>query len=141
MTPVDQMIIPDFDIEADESPVTGISWLQTNLSLSDDFFAKVAAVEETDFSKWKQGDLVLEDSKIEGLKALSSALTHMLSFLNFRHDLMITLFEFKSEESKRTPLTPPWAGNSLKQYLQTHGVKGVEKVDLWVQRMRWTDWS
>jgi len=141
MTPVDQMIVPDFDSAADDSPLTGISWLQTNLSLSDDFFAKVADVEETDFSEWKQGYLLLEPSKIEGLKALSSAMTHLLSFLNYRRDLMISLFEFKSEESKRTSLTPPWVGNSLKQYLQTHGVNGVEEVDQWIQRMRWTDWS
>jgi hypothetical protein len=101
----------------------------------------VIKVQEELFSDWKNYHSSLTTSQIESLKAFSTTLTHLLSYLNFRHDLMMNILETNSESPQHepTPLTPPWLGTSLKSYMETQGVGGIDKVDRWLQALRWSD--
>ena len=136
-TPAQQFIIPDFYSSNTESPVQVVNWLQENLNLSDDYIASLVRVRKDLFAEWKNGSQTLTSSQVKDLKAFSSAMTRLLSFLNFRRDLMIRMLDFHNEQRHRpTPLTPPWLGTSLKAYLMNQGHRGIREVDSWVQAMR-----
>lgn len=137
-TPAQQFIIPDFYSSRTDSPMYVVSWLQENLSLSDDYIASLVRVRKDLFAEWKNGSPTLTSSQVKDLKAFSSAMTRLLSFLNFRRDLMLRMLDFHNQEERHrpTPLTPPWLGTSLKAYMMNHGHRGIREVDSWVQAMR-----
>lgn len=62
------------------------------------------------------------------VKDLSTAMTRLLSFLDFRHDLMMRVLEFHSASNQiqRTNSTPPSLGTSLRDYMLHHGGKGIK---------------
>lgn len=139
--PTYDLIVPEAYASIDESPLRSVNWFQEHLNLSDGYVANVINVREEIFSEWKNDDRQLTHSKIEDLKVFSSTLTHLLSFLNFRQDLMMNMLESSSESPRHepTPLTPPWLGTSLKSYIESQGMRGIEEVDRWVQALRWSD--
>jgi hypothetical protein len=140
-TPVQDFIIPEDYNSIDESPSSSVNWFQERLDLSDEYVAKVINVREELFSNWKNYHSGLTPSQIEKVKTFSITLTHLLSYLNFRHDLMMNILQNSSESPHHelTPLTPPWIGTSLKSYIESQGVSGLEEVDRWVQGLRWSD--
>jgi hypothetical protein len=64
-------------------------------------------------------------------------MNRLLSFLNFRRDLMMRVLEFHSDSNQiqRTEHKPPWLGASLRDYVLHHGDKGIKEVDYWVQSL------
>lgn len=137
-TPAQQFIVPDFYSSTSDSPVYAVSWLQENLSLSDEYIANLVKVRPDLFAEWKNGNPSLTSSQVKDLKAFSSTMTRLLSFLNFRRDLMLKMLEFHNPEERHRPtkLTPPWLGTSLKAYMKNHGHRGIREVDSWIQAMR-----
>jgi hypothetical protein len=135
-TSTDELIIPDVYGQADA--LSTIEWLQEHLSFSDEYLAELIGARQELFAQWKKGGQTLTSSQVRKLKKLSTAMTRLLSYLNFRRDLMMQILEFYSDSAqiRRTSFTPPWLGTSLKDYLLHHGGRGIDAVDSWVQSMR-----
>ena len=136
MRPAADLIVPD--VYAQGNPVSAVIWLQEHLEFSDEYLAKLVGVRQELFSQWKKGEQTLTTSQIRKLKLLSTAMTRLLSFFNFRRDLMMRILEFRYDDYqvRRTNFTPPWLGTSLKDYMMRHGVSGIDHVDSWVQNLR-----
>ena len=135
-TSTDEQIIPDVYGQADA--LSTVEWLQEHLSFSDEYLAELIGARQELFAQWKKGGQTLTSSQVRKLKKLSTAMTRLLSYLNFRRDLMMQILEFDSDGAhiRRTSFTPPWLGTSLKDYLLHHGGRGIDAVDSWVQSMR-----
>lgn len=128
------LIIPDV---YDADVLFAVRWLQEHLPFSDEDLAQLIGVSTELFGEWKTGAQTLSDSQIETLDDLSIAIKRLLSFYGFRRDLMVTVLEFRSESPiKRSRFTPPWLGTSLKDYMLSHGAKGIAEVDDWIQEIR-----
>lgn len=136
ITPTTELIIPD--VYGQANVVSAVDWLQENLSFSDEYLAQLIGARQELFSQWKRGGQTLTSSQVQKLKKLSTAMTRLLSFLNFRRDLMMHILEFHSDNNhiQRTSYTPPWLGTSLKDYMLSHGGKGINEVDSWVQSLK-----
>jgi len=129
-----ELIIPDV---YDPDVLSAVRWLQEHLPFSDEDLARLIGASTELFSEWKTGAQKLSDSQIETLEDLSLAINRLLSFYGFRRDLMVTVLEFRSESPiHRSRLTPPWLGTSLKDYMLSHGAKGIAEVDSWVQEIK-----
>jgi hypothetical protein len=141
-TPTHDLIVPETYASIDESPLRSVTWFQEHLNLSNRYVANVIDVREDVFDNWKSYHYPTPtESQLDDLRAFSTTLTHLLSFLNFRQDLMMNILESSSESPQHEPtcLTPPWLGTSLKSYIESQGMRGIEKVDRWVQALRWSD--
>lgn len=133
---VDQpdLIIPDV---YDPDVLSAIRWLQAHLPFSDEYLAQLIGANTELFSEWKTGAPTLSESQIETLEDFSMAINRLLSFYGFRRDLMVTVLQFRSESpTHRSRFTPPWLGTSLKDYMLSHGAKGIAEVDDWIQSIR-----
>ena len=128
------LIIPDV---YDPDVLSAVRWIQEHLPFSDEDLARLIGVNTELFSQWKTGAQTLTDSQTETLEDLSLAINRLLSFYGFRRDLMVTVLEFRSESPiPRSRFTPPWLGTSLKDYMLSHGAKGIAEVDDWIQTIR-----
>ena len=128
------LIIPDI---YDPDVLSAVRWLQEHLPFSDEDLAQLIGVSTELFCEWKTGAQTLSDSQTETLEDLSLAINRLLSFYGFRRDLMVTILEFHSESPiQRSRFTPPWLGTSLKDYMLSHGAKGIAEVDSWVQEIK-----
>jgi len=128
------LIIPDV---YDPDVLSAVRWSQEHLPFTDEDLARLIGVSTELFSEWKTGTRALTDSQIETLDNLSIAINRLLSFYGFRRDLMVAILEFRSESPiQRSRFTPPWVGTSLKDYMLSHGAKGIAEVDSWVQEIK-----
>ena len=128
------LIIPDV---YDPDVLSAVRWLQEHLPFSDEDLARLIGARTGLFSEWKTGAQALTDSQMETLENLSLAINRLLSFYGFRRDLVVSVLEFHSDSPiQRSRFTPPWAGTSLKDYLLSHGAKGIAEVDSWVQKIK-----
>lgn len=130
-----EFIIPDV---YGQDTLSAVNWLQENLSFSGEYLAQLIGTHQELFSQWEKGGHTLTRSQVRKLKHLSTAMTRLLSFLNFRHTLMMRVLEFHSDSNQieRTTSSPPWLGTSLRDYMLQHGSKGIKEVDSWVQNLR-----
>jgi hypothetical protein len=135
------MDIPTFyNNDAEEALVDKMVWVQEQFGLSDQFFSNLLGVHEKIFREWKARDQVLTTYQRKCLREFWVAMTHILSFLNFRRDLVQTMLEFENDDNigpTPTPFTPPWVGTSLKSYLESNGIAGIGEVTSWVQGLRY----
>ena len=136
ITPTAELIIPD--VYGQANAVSAIDWLQEHLSFSDQYLAELIGAGQESFAEWKRGGQTLTSAQVRKLKKLSTAMTRLLSYLNFRRDLMMHILEFHSDSDqiRRTNYTPPWLGASLKEYMLRNGGRGIDEVDSWVQSLR-----
>lgn len=133
----DDLIIPDV---YDPDLLTAVGWLQKHLPFSDQYLTHLIKAPRELFSARKRGEQTLTVSQTQTLEKLSTAINRLLSFYNFRRDLVVRVLEFHSDNQVyRTRFTPPWAGNSLKNYMLHHGAKGIAEVDAWVQEIRFAN--
>ena len=128
------LIIPDV---YDPDVLSAVRWLQEHLPFSDEYLAQLIGASTSLFSEWKTGAQALTDSQMETLENLSLAINRLLSFYGFRRDLIVSVLEFHSDSPiQRSRFTPPWVGTSLKDYILSHGAKGIAEVDSWVQEIK-----
>ena len=128
------LIIPDV---YDPDVLSAVRWLQEHLPFSDEYLAQLIGATTELFSEWKTGAQTLSDSQIQTLESLSLAINRLLSFYGFRRDLVVSVLEFHSDSPvQRSRFTPPWVGASLKDYMLSHGAKGIAEVDDWIQTIR-----
>lgn len=127
----DDLIIPDV---YDPDLLTAVAWFQEHLPFSDEYLAQLIEVPRELFSEWKKGDQTLTISQTQTLEKLSTAISRLLSFYGFRRHLVVRVLEIHTDnQGYRNKLTPPWVGNSLKNYMLLHRAKGIAEVDAWLQ--------
>jgi hypothetical protein len=129
-----ELIVPDLYAK----PVVAVDWMQKHLSFSDEYFSELIGVSWECFSQWKSGRQRLENSQVRNVENLSFALNRLLSFFGFRRDLMMLVLDCESDrhEIRRTSVTPPWLGTSLRKYMLREGSRGIHQVGCWVEKMR-----
>lgn len=135
ITPTTELLIPD--VYGQGNVVSAIDWLQENLSFSNEYLAQLIGARQELFAQWKRGGQTLTSSQVQTLENLSAAINRLLSFFNFRRDLMMRVLEFQADSNQvqRTSNSPPWLGTSLRDYMLHHGDKGIKEVDSWVQSL------
>ena len=127
------------DTEVDR--VDQVEWIEEKLGLPDSFFSNMLGVEEHLFSAWRTKNGVIPEEKQDYLKEFWQTLNHILVFLNYDVRRVLVMLEKDSVETGyiRLAFTPPWVGNSMKHYLETHGLEGIRKVNEWIQSVRFAD--
>ena len=121
----------------DPDLLSAVRWLQEHLPFSDEYLAQLIGIKTELFSEWKTGAQTLSDSQMQLLENLSLAINRLLSFYGFRRDLLVSVLESQSDSPiQRSRFTPPWVGTSLKDYMLSHGAKGIAEVDSWVQKIK-----
>ncbi|HXQ74311.1 MAG TPA: hypothetical protein VN844_27650 [Pyrinomonadaceae bacterium] len=129
-----ELIIPDV---YDPDLLSAVRWLQEHLPFSDEYLAQLIGIKTELFSEWKTGARTLSDSQMQMLENLSLAINRLLSFYNFRRDLIVSVLESQFDSPiQRSRFTPPWVGTSLKDYMLSHGAEGIAEVDSWVQEIK-----
>jgi hypothetical protein len=114
-----------------------VKWLQEHLPFPDDYLSQLIGADQELFSAWKSGEQTLTNSQEQTLESLLTTINRLLSFYNFRRDLMVRLLETQTEDRVyRDSHTPPWCGTSLKDYMLVHGAKGIAEVNNWIQTLR-----
>ena len=140
---VGQSIVPDFFQEETADALRAqVDWLVREVGLDDSFFARLVGTDEGTVSNWRALDGGLPPGGGETLRLLWHTVLHLLSFLNFDRPRVRALFQHTMPArppGEESPLTPPWAGASLKAYLERAGAEGVAKVDGWVTGLRFGD--
>jgi hypothetical protein len=131
-----------FQDDTESALISQVQWLQKELDISDRFFSNLLKVEEKAFSRWRTRKETLPEDTQDHLKEFWRMTLHILSFLNFDLKLAQMMLEHKDESKVRSvklAFDPPWIGTSMKAYLETNGPVGIQKVDQWVQAVRFAD--
>lgn len=130
-----------FQDDTESALISQVQWLQKELGVSDQFFAKLLKVEERTFFRWKTKDGTLPQKAQNHLKEFWRVILHILSFLNFDLNRVHVMLDHRDDSRVKieTPFTPPWIGTSMRAYMETNGPASIQKVDLWVQALRFAD--
>jgi hypothetical protein len=132
--------VPDyFQEESEDALRSRVRWLETEVGLGSPFFARLLRTEEKTFSAWRERRGALSREDLLGLRELWDTILHLLSFVNFDCERARQLLEFIPAATSRgegESKMPPWAGSSIKAYLETHGSGAVDDVNRWVTSFR-----
>ncbi|ETW97437.1 MAG: hypothetical protein ETSY2_44640 [Candidatus Entotheonella gemina] len=135
--------VPDFFQGEDGSArVEQLEWLRKHLSLTDDFFARVLSTDASLITEWRFGCKPLDQTLQKKVERLWRMFLHLFSMLNFDYARTRELLEAEAAPipSLSTPnFFLPWAGGSIRGYLESHGEKGVEEVNRWVISFRFAN--
>jgi hypothetical protein len=117
--------VPDYFQEDNEEALRSrVQWLEAEVSLGDPFFARLLRTDEGTFTRWRERRAALPGGQLGGLREVWEMMMHILSFVNFDSGRARRLLEHVLLADSR-PLgasqSPPWAGSSIKRYLETHG--------------------
>jgi len=132
--------VPDyFQQETEDAQRSRVQWLEAEVSLGDQFFAKMLRVEEGSFTRWKEGRTSLAGDELLGLREVWEIMMHILSFVNFdsgRARQLLTHIPAASSWNRGIAELPPWAGLSIETYLETQGITAVDDVKRWITSFR-----
>jgi hypothetical protein len=138
-----QSTVPDFFQEETADALRAqVDWLVREVGIDGAFFEKLLATDGVTFSRWREYDALLPPDEEEILRELWRMVLHLLSFLNVDQARMRDLFHQTmpaSPPGTESPLTPPWRGASLKDYLERARADGITKVAGWVTGLRFGD--
>jgi len=132
--------VPDYFQEDSEDALRSrVQWLEAEVSLGDPFFARLLRTDEETFTRWKEHRAALPRGELLGLREVWEMMMHVLSFVNFDCGRARQLLEHVPSATAHQPSAsqaPPWAGSSIKTYLEAHGSGGVADVSRWVTSFR-----
>jgi hypothetical protein len=132
--------VPDFFQEDSEDALRSrVQWLQGEIGFGDSFFTRLLRMDEGAFTRWKERRAILLHRDLLGLQDVWEMMMHILSFVNFDSDRARCLLEHIPPAVVRegeTDQTPPWAGSSIKSYLETRGPAAVGNVNRWITSFR-----
>jgi hypothetical protein len=135
--------VPDFFQEETAEALRGqAGWLAVEVGVDDAFFARLVGTDETTFSNWRGYAADLPPGGEETLRHLWRTVLHLLSFLNFDRAKVRSLFQQMMParpSGEGSALALPWAGSSLKAYLERTGAGAIDKIDGWVTGLRFGD--
>jgi hypothetical protein len=117
-------------------------WLEKHLDLKHDFFAKVLNADSPLIGHWLMGKDNLDQVQEERLGRLWWMFLHLFSLMNFEYSRAKELLEAESEQRIPSALPVqhvPWAGRSLRCYLEDWGSIAIDDVNWWLTSFRFTD--
>jgi len=132
--------VPDYFQEDSEDALRSrIQWLEGEVCLDDPFFANLLRTDGATFTHWKEHRATLPRGDLLELQEVWEMMMHILSFVNFDTGRARQLLEHVPSAASRQRVAsqaPPWAGSSIKTYLEMHGPSAVEDVTRWVTSFR-----
>jgi hypothetical protein len=135
--------VPDYFQEESEAALRSqVNWLDQQIGVGDLFFARVLRTGEDSFRDWRDYRTSFSPDRQRALRNLWQTFLHLLSFLNFDEDRVRRLLDQRVPAASgpfRSPLAPPWAGATLKAYLEDQGPGAFPEVDRWVTSFRFGD--
>jgi len=120
-----------------------VNWFIEHLEFDQNFFVKLYG----DAQPAVFGEVGLTPINVEQVTVLarfSRAMTHILAWRDFDVEDVLELLDSKPELTldvlqSPPPHAPPWFGKTLRAYLRENGLEGIERVSLWVRRLRFGD--
>ena len=135
--------VPDFfQEEAADALRCQVDWLAREIGVADSCFARIVGTDGATFSRWRVRAGELPPDGEETLRHLWRTVLHLLSFLNFDEIPVRDLFRQTvpgRPPGDEAPVTPPWAGSSLTDYLERGQSGALAKVEAWVTGLRFGD--
>src|SRR5260370_27189425 len=132
--------VPDFFQEDSEDALRSrVQWLEAEVGLGDACFTRMLQADEGTFAGWKEQRAALPRGELLGLQEVWEVMMHLLSFVNFDSGRARRLLEHVPPTAAReqgASQAPPWAGSSIKTYLETHGPDAIDGVNRWVTSFR-----
>jgi hypothetical protein len=131
-----------------------VAWLQENLELDRRFFCHLLELSEIDLGQWIDGKKRLRKDKLELLTNFWQLNLHVLSFFGFKVIAAKELFDADAEnmtvrrsfgasakERMATALksSPPWAGDSMREYVAVQRGKAILEATKWITSFRFSD--
>lgn len=135
--------VPDFfQSETPSARRAQVDWLEKHLELTDDFFAKVLHVDSALVRGWRGEYGRLDPGQQERLGSLWNLFLHLFSLLNFEYSRVKDLLEAEAAPALPFPVLAaelPWAGRSMRWYLEHCGESAINDITRWVTSLRFTD--
>ncbi|MEK6299388.1 MAG: hypothetical protein AABO41_01600 [Acidobacteriota bacterium] len=133
---------PFFSEDTNDALLSQVQWFQDRFVVSDDFFVDMLNIEKTTFGSWKYSSGLLSKDKQKLLSEFWEMLMHVMSFYDYDVGLVLLVFrqEGGARESAVSPLCPPWAGTSLRNYLEKTGPQAIREANQWIQTLRYANW-
>jgi len=132
--------VPDYFQEDNEDALRSrVQWLEAEVNLGGPFLAGLLRMEEGVFTRWRERRATLSREELLGLREAWEMMMHILSFVNFDSGRARRLLEHVPPAASRqrgASQAPPWAGSSIKTYLEAHGPSAVDDVNRWVTSFR-----
>jgi hypothetical protein len=131
--------VPDYFQEDSEDALRSrVQWLEAEVGLGAPFFARMLRTDEGSLMNWMERGAALPSKEQLGLREVWDMMMHILSFMNFDSGRARRLLEhvLPNAPERRASQAPPWAGSSIKMYLETHGPSAIGGVSRWVTSFR-----
>ena len=132
--------VPDyFQDDSEDALRSRVQWLEAEVGLGDSFFARLLRTDEGTIVRWKERRAALPRRELLALREVWDMMTHLLSFVNFDSGRARRLLEHVSPaaaEELGAAQAPPWAGSSVKSYLETRGLAAADDVTRWITSFR-----
>jgi hypothetical protein len=132
--------VPDFFQDDSEDALRSrVEWLEAEVGLGTPFFGRLLRTDEGAFTAWKERRAALPNGAQVGLRELWDLMVHILSFVNFDTTLARRMLEHVAQAAgpeRGVSDAPPWTGSSIKRYLETRGLGGIDDVSYWVTSFR-----
>jgi hypothetical protein len=113
-----------------------VRWLVKHLGLKHDFFAKVLGTNSSSVNEWLARKRKLDQLQEKKLGTLWHMFLHMLSLMNFDYSRVKELLGAKSATCSNSAIRLPWAGQSIRYYLENGGPKAIDDVNRWITSFR-----
>jgi hypothetical protein len=125
--------VPDFfQTKTPQARLDQIRWLTECYALPESFFARVLR---------QEAHAALDDpDAVLGMERLWPMFLHLMSFVDFSVKDGARLIHAQWESSDASgSLDVPWAGRSIRGYLEEQGLAGAVEVDRWLTSFRHMD--
>jgi hypothetical protein len=135
--------VPEFfQAKGEAAARSQVEWLEVKVGMDDDFFARLLHLDRKAFRAWKHGKGNLAPEKQALLGDFWRCFLNLLSFQN--SDVARVRAMLEHEFKLESPTTddrsvPPWAGLSMRDYLQRGGVEAIDSVNRWTTSFRFAD--
>lgn len=132
--------MPDFFQREDAEALRfQAEWLNDHLGLGDSFLSRLLCETESVIEAWKSANFCLQPSAEQTFRDFWAVILHLLSHYNFDETLVRSLLDDSIGPLAAAPLRPPWAGSSLRAFLEEHPSKAIDEVNRWIMSFRFGD--
>src|SRR5688500_14726583 len=118
--------------EHDDALVHLVNWLREHAGAPEDFFVHALRVHRPVFIAWQSGRGELPAGKLNELRNLLRTFRRLMGFFNYDPaPFRVLLHEPAALRAGTGPtaLTPPWAGSTMRVFIESGGSDAVERVD------------
>jgi len=135
--------VPDFfQLETPEARVMQLEWMIRHLALDVTFFYHLFGLEIPQYTPanipWQPHSL--HDDNLQKLDQLWDMVLHLLSFTRFNTQAAASLLKYEWEDTANSaPVWVPWAGESIRSYIEREGVAALRIVNTWLTSFRFAN--